>query len=450
MQVKGSLWDHQKEGVRRALQDQGYMLAMDMGTGKTRTTLGVMAETEPQRTVILAPKTVVPVWPLEFCEAAEGYGQVVPLVGPVKKRIKEAQAALRSKAPVTLVINYEAAWRKGMDTLLLSVSPDLLVMDESHRIKAPGGKASRYAYRLAKKSRHRLCLTGTPMPHSPMDLYAQYRAMDDSVYGSSFTRFRNLYAVMGGFEGRQIVGIQNEQDLYARFWSRAYRVRRDDVLDLPGVTHNVRPFDLSPKAKRVYRDLSEEFVAGVEGGEITAANALVKLLRLQQVTGGVIQDDEKKTHVVDEGKAGVLRDLLEDIPTDEPVVVFARFHSDLETIAKTAVACGRSFAELSGRKNQLAEWQAGDFNVLGAQMQAGGVGVDMRRAAYIAYYSVGFSLGDYEQSLARSDRAGQTRKISVYHLVANDTVDRTVYRALQRKADVVGAILGEVKGGSGV
>ena len=96
---------------------------------------------------------------------------------------------------------------------------------------------------------------------------------------------------------------------------------------------------------------------------------------------------------------------------------------------------------MSGERKDLERWQAGDAAILGVQMQSGGVGIDCSRAAYAFYYSLGYSLGDYEQSLARLRRPGQTRCVRYYHLVCQGTVDEQVYAALRERRNVVDAVL---------
>jgi SNF2 family DNA or RNA helicase len=123
------------------------------------------------------------------------------------------------------------------------------------------------------------------------------------------------------------------------------------------------------------------------------------------------------------------------------VVVFCRFRSDLEDVAAVARELGREYAEVSGERKDLERWQRGDAVILGVQMQSGGVGIDCSRAAYAFYYSLGFSLGDYEQSLARLRRPGQTRCVRYYHLVCEGTVDAQVYAALRERRHVVEAVL---------
>ena len=209
--------------------------------------------------------------------------------------------------------------------------------------------------------------------------------------------------------------------------------------------HERRTIDLSPKAMRLYKELDAMFCAQVKGGEITASNALVKLLRLQQLTGGVAaveeEDGTPTLHRVDTSKEDALADLLQDLPAEEPVVVFARFLGDLGTVHRAAERVGRESLELSGNRRELEAWQAGSAPILAVQIQSGGTGVDLTRAAYCCYLSTGFSLGDYEQSLARCHRPGQDRTVWYYHFVARDTVDEKVYGALRKRKNVVEAVL---------
>src|SRR5262249_27418740 len=130
-------------------------------------------------------------------------------------------------------------------------------------------------------------------------------------------------------------------------------------------------------------------------------------------------------------------DWLSDLPEDEPVVAFARFHADLDTIARAGRRVGRECAEISGRVNQAADWKAGKASVLAAQIQTAGEGQDFTRARYVAYYSTGFSLKDYLQSRKRVHRPGQTRPVVYYHLLARNTIDPLMMRALEQRWDLV-------------
>ncbi|MGC8793984.1 MAG: SNF2-related protein [Bryobacteraceae bacterium] len=320
-----------------------------------------------------------------------------------------------------------------------------LLVHNCHRLKAPGGKASRYVARLGQVARFKLGLSGTPMPHSPLDVYAYFRFLDPTIFGSSFHRFRQHYAVLGGYQNHQVVGYRNLDELNRKFYSITFPCGKE-VLDLPPEVHVTYTCRLGPEALGVYRSLERDLIAEIAAGEITAANALVKLLRLQQITGGYIRTDDGHDIQIDSAKMNLLRDVFEDLDAQEPVVVFCRFHRDLDAVNRVAEEGGRRSLELSGRTDELQRWQAGEAPVLAAQIDSGGLGVDLTRARYAIYYSLGFSLGSYEQSLARVHRPGQRRPVEYIHLVAEGTVDEKVMAALARRADVVNTVLQQLKG----
>ena len=278
------------------------------------------------------------------------------------------------------------------------------------------------------------------MSHSPLDIYAQYRALDKSIYGTSFVRFRSRYAVMGGFNRMQVVGYQRENELRKLFYSRAYRVESDDVLDLPSTLSINLKCELGREGQRLYSEMANQFIADVAGGHITASNALSRLVRLQQITSGYGRLEDGTDVEIDTSKAKVLEDVLTDIG-GEPVVVFTRFVHDLDVVHRAAAKAGIPSYEVSGRRKDLSEWNSG---VLAVQIQAGGLGLDLTLARYAIYYSLGFSLGDYSQSMARLHRPGQTHPVEYIHILASGTVDETVMGALARREAVIDHILEEV------
>jgi SNF2 family DNA or RNA helicase len=283
------------------------------------------------------------------------------------------------------------------------------------------------------------------MPHSPLDVYAQFRFLDASIFGPSFNAFKQRYAVMGGFQNKQVTAYKNLDELEALMRRVTFRVGKD-VLELPPETHVTYRSTLSPECQALYRAVEEDFIAEVEGGTITVANALVALLRLQQIAGGWVKTDDERYRRVDWAKQRLLEDTLEDIGTEEAVVVFCRFHADLDAVHEACASLGYTSLELSGRRAELARWQAGEAQVLAAQISSGGVGVDLSHARYAIYYSLSFSLGEYDQALSRVHRPGQTRPVEHIHLVARHTVDEKIMRALERRAEVIQAILAEIKG----
>lgn len=265
--------------------------------------------------------------------------------------------------------------------------------------------------------------------------------------------------IMGGFEGREFKGMNpaTVDEFAERLASFTFHAG-EDRLDLPELLPDVSVTGrLSPRAHKAYRELEQELYAEVQRtladgstvlDEVTADNVLVKLLRLQQVTGGALPLDSGEVEEIDTGKRDLLADELEDIDPSEPVVVFARFHHDLSNIEKVAERLGRRYGELSGRRSDALAADAtlaDGVQVAGIQLQAGGTGVDFTRAAFGIYYSVGHSLADFLQSRKRLHRPGQIRPVRFRHLIMEGTVDEEVYAALAARQSVVAAIASKVK-----
>ena len=453
---KTSMWEHQKRGVHWIKHKRRAMLAFDMGTGKSKVTIDLLShlahKKQIRRVLITCPKTVGPVWPAQFDEHGwydkfligkyyEGTG-----AKRAKQLLLTEQMLYAGLSGVSVcIINYEALLSTKLKAIIDSIEWDIIIADESHRIKAPGGATSRFMAGL--KAKRRVALTGTPTPHSPLDIYAQYRFLDPSIFGTNKESFINKYAsettTIAG-SAHALVGVKwRDAELAAAMGKIMFKVRASDVLDLPDVVHTATMVSLETEALRIYLQIRHQAVAHLKEEKImTAPIILTKLLRCQQITGGWARPDEDgPDHRVSLVKREALREYLEGLPLDEPVVVFARFIHDLDTTQDISEQCDRKCYMLGSGKNELAKWQ-GDTtgSVLAVQIQAGGVGIDLTRARYAVYYSVGYSLGEYEQSLARLHRPGQAAKVVYHHLVARHTIDEEIYQALQKKQNVIRAI----------
>lgn len=435
----------------------GVMLALDMGAGKSKCTVDLICNYphKIRKVLIVCPASVIDVWAgnkdrqgqFEIHATPDEFKNLV--VCPVKGNSLEKKTklvelarydAMRQGKQFVAVINYESAWREPFATWAKAAEFDMVVCDEIHRIKSPSGKASKFFASLAKTTKYRLGLTGTPLPHSPLDIYGQYRFLDPGIFGTSFTKFRSDFAIMGGFEGRQVVDFRNHDVLHDKMFLIAHRVMTKDVFDLPEFISETRTCQLTGDERRIYNEMDKDMCTAIADGVVTAQNALVKLLRLQEITSGYLDGQP-----IGESKRKLLADVLEDFDQKEPIVIFARFTNDLAAIKQVAESQGRSYAELSGHVNELSQWQIGNKDVLGVQIKSGREGVDFTRARYSIYYSLGFSLGDYEQSIKRLDRPGQLRPGMYIHLLAEESVDFKVMQALTKRQEVVSSVLDQYK-----
>ena len=433
LMTKTAMWNHQKQAFHfaEAIMGEdggGTLLAMDMGTGKTKVAIDLLNEHLASKILVICPKAVMQVWPAEFVKHSLHPYRIRTMTGNKTLPVKTQQVIDSEEEWDVLVVNKDIVWREPLRTFLLNAGFDFVIYDESHHIKSPGSKVSRFMHTLSRRSKFRLALTGTPMPQSPLDLYGQMRFVNENVYGASFVRFRSRYAIMGGFENRQVIGYHNEAELRRLFEENAFVVKSDDVLDLPEQMIVQRTCTLTPKERRVYRQMKDEFVAEVEDGVVTAANAMVKVIRLAQIANGVC-DGER----IGYSKQELLGEVIDELP-DEPVVVFCRFWPDMDAVRDICKKGGRKYSELSGRRNDLAVWTQG---VLAVQYQAGSAGVDLTLARYCLFYSPVYSLGDYQQAKKRVHRPGQSRAVTYVQLIAEATVDRQIYRILDDKKEVL-------------
>jgi SNF2 family DNA or RNA helicase len=364
----------------------------------------------------------------------------------VSKRCEIAQKHIQkyagTKTKSVIVINYESVWSESFSPALSGIKT--IVCDEVHKIKSYSGSASKFMGRLSPKAKYKLGLSGTPAPHGPLDLFGVFRFIEPSLFGTRWTPFKARYAMLGGYMGKAIVGYQNEDELRKKYLSRTFQCTRD-VLDLPEATHIQRLVQLTGQTLKIYRDMEKTFVAEVESGVVTAANAMVSLLRLAQITGGSVPVENGTGIRIGTEKLENLEDIFDSLEPTEPVVVFCRFRADLDAVHLAARNMERGSLELSGRRNDLAQWQSGGAPVLAVQIQAGGVGIDLTRACYVVYWSIDFSLGTYLQSEARAHRPGQDRPVTFFHIVAENTIDEKIYAALENKKDIIESIIGEVK-----
>lgn len=438
-------WAHQVRAYTYLHTHEATMLAMKMGTGKSKVFVDYTVNEGAKRVLILCPNNVADVWVEQYYTHADESKKVtlVPLgrgTGTVVEKMRLARKALEVDWPlVVVIVNFESAWREPLASLLLKTHWDVIGIDESHRIKQPGAKISRFCARLAKQGKKRVCMSGTPMAHSPLDVYGQYRFLDPSIFGSNYRLFQRRYALLGGPTNTWVKGYQNEKELYEKF-HRIALVVGDDVLDLPPTVTVKRRFDLEAKTRKIYQALEREFYAEVDRGEVTVTNALTKLLRLQQVTSGYLPLDSGELTKLGGEKQQELFEVLYDLAPEEKVVIFAKFRADLEAIHAVADRLGRTYHELSGRARELDIWKERGA-ILGCQIQSGSQGLSMVEARYCIYYSLGFSLVDYDQSLKRVHRPGQKRSTTFIYLLAAGTVDEKVLASLAKRGNVIDDII---------
>jgi SNF2 family DNA or RNA helicase len=451
MPIKSTPFKHQILGYNIGLKLPSSAILMEQGCGKSLTAIAIMGRrfcnSQVKRVLIVAPASVVPTW------AAEGFGELaihadfpydcLALQGPVVKRT----AALTSWNALQIAfINYESVWR--MEEALTWWKPDMIICDESQRIKTSSTRQSKSLHKLGKLAKYRLILTGTPVTQGPLDFFSQYKFLDPSVFGSSHVAFRSRYAILGGPNRQIVVGYKNLPDLVERVHKIAFRVTKAEALDLPEWTDQLRFCTLEPFARQFYISLARDSVAELESGEkVTAANILVKLLKLQEATGGFIKEDGIKC--VSKAKLNLLAEIMDDlISAGKKVVIFARFRAEIAAIMEllekqnteyTAIYGDIPLNDRGARVNMFQ--QDPRCKVFLAQIQTAGLGITLTAADTAIFYSLDFSFANYDQCKARIHRIGQKNACTYIHLLAEETIDTKVIKVLQGKKSMADAVV---------
>ena len=441
--------------------NKGFGLLFEMGCGKTLTAIAIAGAGyqmgKVERLLIVAPTSVVAVWPKELQEYAKFKYTCKTLLGEKKQRIKQIDDLLKFpfKALKVAVINYESTWRPEILEKLKEFDADMVIADESQRIKTYDAAQSKAMHELGDQARYKLILSGTPVQTAAIDIWSQYRFLDKTVFGDNFFKFRGRYAIMGGYGNKKIVGYKDLEGLIKKEHSIAFRVTKDEALDLPEQTFETRKIQFNQKEKNLYERIKKDSYAELDGGgHITATTVLTRLLRLQQLAGGfLVQDDAQKPQLVCRAKLDAMEDIIEDyvIGSGKKLVIFARFIAEVKAIMELAdKVLPKELKQVAiygdikkeDRGDIVKQFQEDPKTVLFiGQIDTAGTGITLTAADTCVYYSKNFNYATYSQSLSRIHRIGQRNCCTYIDLEIEGTIDELISKALSRKEDMAKTVV---------
>ena len=278
-----------------------------------------------KKLLIVCPLSICGVWEEEFSKFADFEYNLKVLKGSLEKKI-ETLYSLEGRALQIAVVNYESVWR--IERQIKNWHPDMIICDESHKIKSHNIAASKSLHKLGEKTMYRLILTGTAITNKAIDIFSQYKFLEPKIFGKSFYTFRNHYFDMVGYGLHTPVLKESMKDeLKNKIHSIAFVAKKSECLDLPETTDILRYVELEPYAMNTYKHLVRDSFAELKNSEVTVTNVLTKILRLSQLTGGFLGDDEgKKVHQISKAKLNALEDIIDEVTASgKKLVVMARF-----------------------------------------------------------------------------------------------------------------------------
>ena len=349
-------------------------------------------------------------------------------------------------------MNYESAWR--IQDALEAFGADLIIADEGHKIKEARTAQAKCLHYLGDRAKYKLLLTGTLITNHEIDAFSQYRYLNRKIFGDSFYRFRNTYFDMVGY-GNHIPRFRSymQEDFLQKMHSVAFRVTKEECLDLPEIIEEVREIELEPKAMKMYRELESESYTELKDSEVSAVNVLTKLLRLSQLTGGHLTDDDGNSNMVSKAKLYALEDIIDaSVAENKKLVVMARFIPELDDIQELLEKKDIGYAVVRGGVKERAEeirrfQEDSDCKVFIGQIAAAGLGITLTAASTMVFYSMDYSMSNFEQAKARIHRVSQKNDCLYIYLIAKGTVDKKVLKSLRNKVDLAKMLVDEYRKG---
>lgn len=424
---------YQREAIDWLVRERRGLLAFDPGLGKTFTALTAVHEMGCKAVLVVAPASVCSVWKDEM---GRTYGHRLTLArGKAAERV-DAYSRAHAQAdgvPHYVVISYEAARTDA--AILRRVEWDAIILDETLKIQNPTAKVTKAI--LSLEAPVRIALNGTPLSNGYADLWGVCTWLEpESLYGN-FYKFRRIHAVMNPYypaiEGwRDVDGI--------RLRTRplmAVRKKAEELPGLPSITEQAIRFPLSPGEAALYRRIKKELRLAIKGEEIPIPNALVLLIRLRQVAGGVLPPGEGG---LEGGAAGskleALGELLSQIPPGEKCVVFSAFKETARAVLEMFPGEAEAITgdvPTETRDEIVRRFQEGVHPRFLVGTDAMSVGLNLQRASYLINVDLPWSYARYDQRRSRCWRMGQTKPVTVWNLEAEGTVDARVRAVLERK-----------------
>lgn len=469
MEYKISPWKHQLVAIERARDLAWFALFFEMGSGKSMTAINILRwKMSPLgrylKTIIFCPPIVVPNWKDEFLKNSKiPPDKIVLLDGSGKDRVKQflthAYTAEGKPTAAFFVTNYEALLMKDLYTEFLRWAPEALIFDESHRLKNYKAQRSKLAQTLAnpKKSKKPLTylLSGSPVLNSPMDLFYPFLIMDGgATFGANFFVFR------ARFFNDKNAGMPKDRyfpdwqvrpgaidEINALIFKFGMRVTKAECLDLPEEVSVTIKCKMQPAQARNYAEMKKDFVTFVGDNPASATLAIVKALRLMQITSGFLalnpkgeEMDSAKVVYPKTAKEEALKELLEEITPHSKVIVWAVWKENYGIIRQACEALGVEYVEVHGGISRAKQDEAVTrfqtdpaVRVFIGHPGSGGIGINLTCAPYSIFYSRTFSLEHWLQARARNHRGGQREKVTHYDLVCEETIDELVQARLSGK-----------------
>lgn len=408
------LFDYQKQIVD-SQQNDSSALFMDMGTGKTVTSLALFKKSKQPKILILCILSKLEDWKEDLKSECDIDSIIL------NKGTKKNDEIILTN-PNALIINYESAWR-SKELLKWTDKNTYIIVDESHKIKSNKSKIGKFCQKLKVKTKTKCILTGTPQSKGYIDYYNQLSFVD--ILNIPFKVFSDTYCEYelqqySGFPFKQLTGYKNTYLLDKIIKDNCVFFKRD-------INNNQIPTEIDIKLHKPKVYKSFKFVRIYH--DYAADNVSKLFVSLRKCCSGFID-----IYDVDTQKIDWLKDFIEDL--NQRVVIFYNFNKERDNICKLLNDLHIPHSEYNGRSKDLSAFKNNQNGVVLCQYMSASLGInDLVLSNICVMYSPSLNYTDYIQSKKRIDRIGQTKKPIFYNLYCEGTVEEKILKTIKKGED---------------
>lgn len=407
------LYKYQEDIVNSQIK-KSSALFMDMGCGKTITSLNILKKYPIKKILIICLISKLNDWKTDLKKECNEDSIIL------NKGTKKNEKLLFESNNV--IINFESCWR--LLSLLDWVDKDtVIIIDESHKIKNPNSKIGKFCQKLGALTKYKIILTGTPQSQGYIDYYNQLKFID--LIDCTFPTFKKEFCIFdkisfNGFPVQKLVGYKNTAILDELIHNNCvfYKRTLEDNLIPTDITINFDKPKVYDKFKkvRIYKD-----VVADSNGKLFSC--------LRECCSGIIG-----SYIVDNQKLQWVSDFLECV--NDRVVIFYNFNNERDLLISLLNDKKIAYSEYSGRIKSFDNFINNDKSVILVQYKSGSTGInELCISNKCIFYSLPLEHIDMEQSKKRIDRIGQKNKPLFYYLICSNTIEEKILKSLQEGKD---------------
>jgi SNF2 family DNA or RNA helicase len=438
---------HQKKTFMLSILFGSYGLFLDTGIGKTMVAIRLIEYFQKPAMVVAPLYSLEKTWMAEI-DKWSGLKRLKTVI------LWENLKAFKPGNNVYL-INYEQFKKLDKQTNgKIHELIETIVIDESQKCKTHDTDITKTILSYREKIPHRFPLTGTPNPNTLLEYWSQMAIVNDELLGNNFYKFRNTYFKPIGFGGFQYVPAAGAKEAIMRqVGMQAISIKKKECIsDLPERVFIERIVYMDDTQEVAYDAMQKDNILHFGEHATIAANELVKILKLRQVTAGFTITDQGIPVFISKRKTDALLDLLNEIPADQQVIVFCQFHWEIEELNRLIPNSALLYGGIKAEEKEefLGEWLAGKKRVLLAHPKSGGTSLNLQQCSYMVWFSLSYSQEEFSQACDRIYRKGQKNACTYFMLLArrekhekksDRTVDEVIYDVVVQKQDLMQACM---------